>query len=304
VSSPGARPTGFAGGKVILLGEHAVVHGAPALAVGIPLGIRVEAEPADGPLRLRIAPWGLAAAAADGSPAGSALAALARELGLAGSGASLTGEPGLPPRAGLGSSAALATAIARALAGLHAASLDDDQLFRAVQASERVFHGNPSGLDATVAIRGGVLRFDRERGATRLAVEPPRVVVAHSGAEGRTSETVAAFGRWLTEHPDEGHRRLARMAELAETGAEALQAGTIEALGEAMDECHAHLSWFGVSTAALDRICDVARGAGALGAKLTGGGGGGCAVALVAGPDEGSAVAGALASAGFQVVLG
>lgn len=302
MSQTSQRAVGKASGKVILLGEHAVVHGSPALAQAVPLGAEVAAERAAGPLRLRVEPWGLEVSAGDGTPGGTALAALARSLGTGITGVDLVGQSRLPPRAGLGSSAALATAAARALAASLAIELDDDLLFDAVQASERVFHGNPSGLDAAVAIRGGALRFDRENGVTPLEAEPVPLVVIHSGVEGRTAETVAAFGRWLAEHPDEGHDRLARIAELAEAGAAAVEGGDLEALGRAMDECHDHLSWFGVSTEELDRICRTARGAGAMGAKLTGGGGGGCAVALVRAENRG-AVAEAARAAGYRVVL-
>ena len=296
------QPEGFAGGKVILLGEHAVVHGAPALAVGLPLGVTVTANPCTGPIRLRIDQWNLAASAGDGSPVGSAVLELTRRLGHSGTEVELVGESRLPPRAGLGSSAALATAIARALRAIDSAELGDDELFDAVQASERVFHGNPSGLDAAVAIHGGVLRFDRARGAELLGIEAPSLVVAHSGAQGRTAETVAEFARRLVDRGSEGQRRLARIAELAEVGVEAIVDGRLAALGEAMNACHEQLDWFGVSTDALNRICEIARAAGALGAKLTGGGGGGCAVALVD-PSDTDAVADAIVSGGFEVVL-
>jgi mevalonate kinase len=302
MSSASDRSIGSAGGKVILLGEHAVVHGAPALATGVPLEVRVEAAPLDGPARVRIEPWGLAASVGDPTPVGRALAALLRELGLEMIGVSLSGESRIPPRAGLGSSAALATAIVRALAGFCDIGIDDQRQFGAVQASERVFHGDPSGLDAAVAIHGGVLRFDRAHGAEPVDAKPPPIVVAHSGTQGRTAETVARFANRLADRAAEGRRRLTRLAQLAEIGVEAIVDDRLAALGDAMNACHEQLDWFGVSTDELNRICDIARAAGALGAKLTGGGGGGCAVALVE-PGDADAVADAIAAAGFEVVL-
>ena len=302
MSQPTTTTRGSANGKVILLGEHAVVHGAPALATGVPLGIRVQAAPSDGPTSVRIEPWNLDASAGDGTPVGAALSALTRAMGAPGTGVALTGEALLPPRAGMGSSAALATAIARALVAFYDLDIDTGGLYDAVQASERVFHGNPSGLDAAVAIHGGVLRFDREGGATRLEVEPPSLIVVHSGEEGNTAETVAGFARRLAEEPTDGERRLGRITELVESGISAIGVGDARALGNAMTECHQHLSWFGISTDALDRICEVALTAGAQGAKLTGGGGGGCAAALVD-PTKRAAVADSVSAAGFEVVL-
>jgi mevalonate kinase len=237
----------------------------------------------------------------DGTPSGGALGALIRELGVDVAGAGLTGTARLPARAGLGSSAAVATAVARALVSFHGIDLDDDRLFAAVQAAERVFHGNPSGLDATVAIGGGVIRFDRASGAEPLDTEAPALVVIHSGANGHTRQTVAEFGRRLEDQPGEGRRRLARISELVEQGIVALGLGDLQTLGRTMDENQGQLSWFGVSTADLDRICEIARSAGALGAKLTGGGGGGCAVALVR-PADRDQVVSAVETAGYEVV--
>ncbi|MDD5308435.1 MAG: mevalonate kinase [Deltaproteobacteria bacterium] len=292
--------TGRAGGKVILLGEHAVVHGTAALAMAFPRGVSVTARESDGPVALEARAWRYRVAADDGSPGGEALRALVAALGVAPCGIALEADVRIPDRAGLGSSAAMAAASARAIASLLAIPFDDDRLFAAVQASETVFHGNPSGLDATMALFGGVVRYTRAGGATRLRAPGPQVVVASSGEPGRTGETVAAFARRLAAEPVEGRRRLAALGDLVESGTAALVRGDLAALGRTMDEDQEHLSWFGVSTSRLDRICEVARRAGALGAKLTGGGGGGCAVALVQPGDD--AVAPALCDAGFEVV--
>jgi mevalonate kinase len=295
------RAVGTANGKVILLGEHAVVHGAPALALGIPLGVTIAAEEGPGPLELLIEPWGLASTVGDGTPPGAALAALIRELGVDGAGLSLKGESRLPARAGLGSSAAVATAAARAIVAHYELDPSTDDLFEAVQASERVFHGNPSGLDAAVAIGGGVIRFDRAAGVTPLEAEAPPLVVFHSGHDGDTLKTVARFSEKLDRSPDDADKRLTKIAALTRDGITAIEREDLQALGMAMNECQDHLSWFGVSTTELDRICAVAREAGALGAKLTGGGGGGCAVALTD-PGGEAAIAAAAQSAGLQVV--
>lgn len=291
---------GSARGKVILLGEHAVVHGASALAVGMDRGIEARAILRDGPLAIAVPAWSLAARAGDPTLPGQALAALAAALRLAPAGASLTAEAALPAGAGLGSSAALAASAARALVDLFALDRDEEELFAAVQAAERVFHGNPSGLDAALALHGGVVAFSRAAGARSLVAPAPEIVVAHSGEPGATRETVARFAARLASEPGEGSERLGAMGELALLGIAALEAGDLAALGRAMNENHEHLRWFGVSTPALDRIAEAALEAGALGAKLTGGGGGGCAVALA--PGRRSEVSRALTARGFQVI--
>ncbi len=295
------KPTGKANGKVILLGEHAVVHGTPALAVALPDRMTVEAEPTDGPITLEVPDWGFSTDASAREDPGRALRKMIGVLGIRPFGMRLTGRTDLPPRSGLGASAALAAASARAIGEMTRNKYDFDTLFQAVQASERVFHGNPSGLDAAVALGGGVIRFSTGDGALPTGAPPPPIVVIHSGREGKTSDMVARFAARMYSNPEESSRKLEAMGRLAERGTDAIGVWDLPTLGSLMIENHRYLDWFGMSTPALNRICAVAIGAGALGAKLTGGGGGGCAVALVT-LEYREAVSASVTAAGFTVV--
>jgi mevalonate kinase len=292
---------GRAGGKVILLGEHAVVHGTGAIALCLEGRTAVEARWAQGPTALEVAPWGLASRVDGDGPADAALRDLVAALGAPLEGISLHGSTSLPSRAGLGASASIAAASARAIAALTDRATTESDLFSAVQASERVFHGNPSGVDAAAVLGEGLLRFSRAAGVERAEGAAPALVVVHSGEAGETGGTVRQFAARLASGGAEAQRRLRAIGEIVERGLAALARGDMEALGDLMDEDHEQLSWFGVSTAALDRACAAARGAGALGAKLTGGGGGGCAIALVRSDDR-AGVTAALKQAGFRVV--
>jgi mevalonate kinase len=294
---------GESAGKAILAGEHAVVHGCPALALSLPLAVRAETRPAPGAVALELEGSGFAARVGDGTPGGRALQALLAALGLPLEGASARIVSEVPFGAGLGSSAALAAALARAFSALAGRDPGFESLFPAVQASERVFHGNPSGLDATLALRGGIVRFTRADGAAEIAAAPPALVIAHSGTPGDTGIAVCRFAARLEATGSEGQKRLLSISGIVQEAIRCLESGDEEGLGAAMDENHAHLSWFGVSTPALDGLCDTARRAGALGAKLTGGGLGGCALALVR-PERAAAVAAAVTAAGFEVVPG
>ncbi|HUT78147.1 MAG TPA: mevalonate kinase [Polyangia bacterium] len=296
-----ASATGTARGKAILAGEHAVVHGVSALGLALPLLVTAHARPRPGPVAIAARGAGFFAAVGDGSSGGLALEALLDALGLPLEGAFAEVSSELPFGSGLGSSAALAAAVARACSTLAGREPGFDALFAGVQASEQIFHGNPSGLDALLALRGGLVRFTREAGAEALSAAPPPLVIAHSGTPGDTGVAVKRFAARLAGG-DEGRRRLAAIAGLVEDAARCLIAGDLEGLGAAMDGNHGHLAWFQVSTPALDELCRIARGAGALGAKLTGGGLGGCAVALVR-PGAAERVARAVSAAGFQVVL-
>lgn len=276
----GEERSGRAGGKVILLGEHAVVHGVPALAVGLERGViaRVLAAEARGH-ELHVAGWGVAVRPSDGTDLGSAFHAL-----LEASGPSISARPRmihvhveLPPGGGVGCSAAIGVAVARALDP----SASIERVMERATAWERIFHGNPSGIDVGAAAVGGCLRFVRGEGVRPLVTA--RTVHLAVGATGRASSTkmmVERVAALRSEDPARVAGIFDRVGELVDAAVSALGSGDHDALGAAMNENHSLLRELPVSTPELDELVAIARGAGALGAKLTGAGGGGCAVAL------------------------
>ena len=296
---PTSAAEGRGHGKLILFGEHAVVYGHPALVAGLERGVTARARRCPPPTTLRLrGPFGLAEEVSPdpgGAPLARSLSALLEVLRPPGP-LGLEADLELWPGAGLGSSAALAAALARAIAP----DGEEALLEQAVEASEQVFHGHPSGVDQAAALRGGLIRFERpapghppllrplERppGATPLTLA---VCLAAPGAS--TAEMVAAVGARHRRHPQATTALFRAIGELAEE-ADALLASTDptvpEELGELMDINHGALAALGVSTAALDAACHLARGAGALGAKLTGAGGGGCVFALARPEDDGA----------------
>ncbi|HEX2690664.1 MAG TPA: mevalonate kinase [Kofleriaceae bacterium] len=268
-------------GKIILLGEHAVVYGYPALAAALDRGVTMAPipTPAGGPLRLDLRAWNVAVTAQDDHPVGRSLAAIADALDAGRPPLSLIGDAQLPPGAGLGSSAALAVAIARALLSHAKRRLDVATLTRAAGASETLVHGRPSGVDVALAIAGGTGVFRRSTGLTRLSGIPPlRVLVGPSGTPRSTAamvERVALATRSLGDDP-----RLRELGALTDSGTAALVAADLPTLGAAMNRAHALLADLGVSTPQLDALCAAAGEAGAHGAKLTGAGGGGAVIAI------------------------
>jgi len=279
VSRAYGQAFGQAFGKIILLGEHAVVHGHPALAGAIDRGVRLTATP--GPLRLRIAAWGIDVRAGDDHPVARALADVAAAIPGAPQ-ASLDGDADVPAAAGLGSSAATSVAVARALAP----DATVDEIIAYAGAGERCFHGNPSGVDVELAARGGLGLYRRGAGLTPVDAPPIRVVVGLSGEPRATATMVARVTAALEAEPGETKARLAMLGLAAAAGARAIVAGDAYALGSLIGDAHRTLADLGLSTPLLDAMCDDAVAAGALGAKLTGGGGGGAVIALAPGCEE------------------
>lgn len=252
---------------MILFGEHAVVYGHPALAMAVDRGTTVEMEPAPGPRRVVAGPM-----------ADPRLEA-ALDLLLPSQGLTVRIETELPVGRGMGSSASLAVALVRARASAEGrrASLTEciEEGFRV----ERVFHGQPSGIDHTVCARGGAVRY--LRGAQGLCIEPLALgplplVVLDTGRAGHTGALVAAVA---ARRPGVDPV-LAEIGALVERCVPLLAASALPALGEAMTENQALLRALGVSAPENEALVSFALAQGALGAKLAGAGGGGVVIAL------------------------
>jgi len=295
---------GRACGKVILLGEHAVVHGTPAIAAGIERGARAQAHllTIGAYVYSSSPPSPSAASDASGASgrAGAALALGERVYRAAGEGESdvgrafaalleALGDPevgvqassDLPPGGGLGSSAALGVAIARAVLSMRG-PVDPARVRSAAEAWERVFHGNPSGIDTTAAAVGGCFRYTRAEGAAPIRMRREIwLCVGMTGTESSTKAMVESVARLFERRPDLKQLTLPGISALVENAQLAIEAGDLAGLGKLMDLNQMLLGGMLVSTVEIQELCSLAREAGALGAKLTGAGGGGAVIALL-----------------------
>lgn len=295
-------------GKVILLGEHAVVYGVPAIAAGIDRGARAEASRLEGrpgqQSTLLIGGCTFTPRASSEADLASAFAAI---LGDNSEPVEVTASSDLPAGGGLGSSAALGIAIARALEELaeSPAAEREERVLRRALAWERVFHGNPSGIDTHAAARGGTFRY--VRGEVPQPLRPAAdlwLCVGLSGTGSSTRAMVEGLARAFERRPEAKQRFVGAVRALVENAALAIEAGDLSALGELMNLNQMLLAGEMLSTEALERLVSLARGAGALGAKLTGAGGGGAAIALVpSGGSAAQAVLDAWQAAGFEGFL-
>lgn len=265
-----------ANGKVVLLGEHAVVYGVPAIAAGIERGATAHAEPAAAPT-LRVGERN--ATAGDGSELWRAFFALLEALKAPP--VAVTADLDLPPGSGLGASAALGVAIARAVLEVHGDAQDLARVLLAAAAWEGVYHGNASGVDAAAAAQDGCILFERAVGFSSLDLGCDLVLaIGLAGPPSSTKLMVESVARLRERRPAmvektlEGIRALVKNAELC------LRAGDLPGLGSLMNYNQMLLAGLFVSSEGIERCCALSRDAGALGAKLTGAGGGGAVVAL------------------------
>ena len=291
-------------GKVILLGEHAVVHGEPALAAAIPQRISVELSrnPQGPSIDLRVAhaprlPRDLGLSQPKGAHAvpqevaapaelTQAFAALCAEAGMADARFHAAAVSELPLGGGLGSSAALGVALARALRQSAGQECPPAEAARIALALEQVFHGAPSGADPAACAREGLILFTRGAGGaapTVIELAPARpiaLVIALTGVSRGTRAKVLPLRDRLQARPQLYAPLLAALGELARGGAQAAVSGDLVDLGVRFDAAHGLLVALGVSCPELEEVVGALRAAGALGAKLTGAGGGGAAIGL------------------------
>jgi mevalonate kinase len=301
--------TASAPGKIILVGEHAVVYGRPAIAVPISkvkatatveeaargTGCVIIAKDLNRTIRvIEAGPEDPLAAIVR-----STLAHFhAQELD-----ATITVTSTIPIASGMGSGAAVSTAIVRALAGHLGHTLNNDILSALVFEVEKLYHGTPSGVDNTVIAHARPVFFVKNRLVETFTVKLPLyILIADTGVLSPTKTTVGDVRQaWETnqEKYDTWFRQVGQIALMARA---AIIGGEPCALGALMDGNQWLLEQMGVSSPEIDRLVQAARQAGALGAKLSGAGRGGNVIALAADQTRG-AIANTLREAGAKNVI-
>jgi len=301
----------YAPGKVILFGEHAVVYGEPALAapvqqvrarvqvsagLGLPAGsVQIEAPALNLVTRLADLP--------DQHPLAAAVRLTCEQLGvlrLPACRIRITST--IPVAAGLGSGAAVSVALVRALSAFLGHPLPDSAVCDLAFEVEKLHHGTPSGIDNTVITYARPVYFEKGLpGDPAAGGRPPRLETLHVAAPftlliadtGIASPTAAAVGAVRTAWQADSQRYFAifhQIGDFVRAARQFIETGATDALGPLMTANHALLQQIGVSSPELDTLVDAALAAGALGAKLSGGGRGGNMLALLPASAEPSGV--------------
>jgi len=288
--------TASAPAKVILFGEHFVVYGEPAVVLAIDKRAYASAQLRKDE-RIYISSTDLRVSGTfkgekfqvkkGGSKARLKLEPIKNavqqvlERAQRKTGVNVRIESNIPVSAGLGSSAAVATSTVVAVSNLLGIELSRDQIFRMAYESERLVHGTPSGIDPAISTYGGTLQFQRGKDFLPLNVQSHiPLVIGNTKVVRSTGELVAIVRHIREQHTSIIDPIITAGGKIIADAVEALRRGDLETVGELMNINQALLSAVGVSHEALERLINAARKGGALGAKLTGGGGGGCMIAL------------------------
>ena len=292
----------MANGKVILLGEHAVVYGKPAIAVPIKNAVVAEVSDTDHAPEIKVPAWDIDDKLEESNSVWwSAIQDVFRQLDIADRQFAVHVKPNIPAAMGLGGSAAIAVAIVRAVSAHFNLALSDDEVNRFAFQCEKAAHGTPSGIDNTMATFGRPLLYQSGEHARMEPVHFPKPLSLVIGISDQPSLTVDMVSgvrdRWR-KNSALYDSLFANFAQVAESGLKAIEDGDYRALGHMMTINHGLLSAIQVSSPELDRMVQIARDCGALGAKLTGAGGGGSIIALA--DDNSDAIAAGLTRHGFK----
>lgn len=296
-------------GKIILFGEHAVVYAQPAVAAPVTqvrATVRIEQAPRGAGCTIHARDVGRTirlAGAADDEPLAAAVRQVLTHLQQPEPDVILSLQSTIPVAGGLGSGAAVSTALMRAVAQHLGRALDNPTLSALVYEVEKLHHGTPSGIDNTVVVYEQPVYFIKGRPVETFRVARPfHIAIGDTGIASPTKITVGDVRVAWQADPDRYNSLFEQIGSIARQARQAIEQGCVEMLGALMNENHALIQMLNVSCAELDALVEAARRAGAVGAKLSGGGRGGNMIALVT-PQAQAAVERALYDAGAKNVI-
>lgn len=292
--------------KIILVGEHAVVYGQPAIAVPVS-ALRATVTVESTADACHIIAHDLDKRRITLGDTDDPLAILMRhviaEIGISPPKLALHLRSDIPIASGLGSGAATSTAVARALCRYANYDMPVERLNALVYEAEKSYHGTPSGIDNTVIVYETPIYFVRDKPIERITNrEPLLLLIADTGQPSLTKKAVGDVRHLVEEQRETIYPIVEKIGGITQSAREAMQQADLSRLGTLMLDNHRHLQTLTVSSPMLDSLVDTAIAHGALGAKLSGGGRGGNMITIVT-ADTQSAVTNALRRAGASHVF-
>ena len=311
------KASASAPGKVILTGEHFVVYGEPALVMAINRNVQVRVqERQDCSIRVTSTLGfsgtfkGTKFIHENGGnetrkiliPIKVSAQAVLNYLG-EDQGLNIEVDSNIPVAVGLGSSGALAVATVAAVGKLFGVDFTERNIINLSLEAEKIVHMNPSGIDQTISTQGGIICYNRDEGPSRIDIDLQLPIVIGNTCIKRNTGQIVDSVRFKRDRFPHLINPLIRVAGgLTVQVIKALKQGYLNMIGELMDLNHSLLTAIGVSNDILDRFIHVSKQSGALGAKITGAGGGGCIIAL-SNLDKREAIAKAIHEAGGLPII-
>ena len=303
------RGSGF--GKVILFSEHFVVHGIPGIVSAIDSTVDAEVKKTGAGITVKDERKGATGyTKKKKAQQKESIERMLRTMGINPENAVIEIWLGgrLPGFSGIGASAASSVAIARAIAEEFEIDLSDAKINEIAYEAEKAYAGTPSGIDNTAATYGGLIWFKRNLSGGSDTIEklsirkPVEIIIGNTGIVADTKEMVAGVAVRKKRNPEKYSLFFKQAEDLAYTAKKSLREFDLRKVGNLMNENHRLLQEIEVSCKELDHLVNLAREQGAFGAKLTGGGGGGCMVALTPGKELQEPIAAAMEKEGFKVL--
>lgn len=275
---------GKAIGKIILIGEHSVVYGQPAIAIPF-LKAQIKASITKSTSKTKLDAYSFNGLLTDASSNLLGLTTVIKKVledfNQTPFGFDIKIESSIPAERGMGSSAAVSAATVRALYKFFNVALDNQKLTDLVNFSEKIYHGNPSGIDTAIVVNEKPLYYIKNQALLEFDYHLDAfLIVTDTGEKGNTKLAVTNVKSFIDNNVSLGNQIIKDLGNLTEQAQKVILKNNAKSLGDIMNQAQNLLSQLGVSNTMIDNLNKVAIENNALGSKLTGGGLGGCIISL------------------------
>lgn len=268
-------------GKIILIGEHSVVYGKPAIAIplkSVSLDVYIE-ESDKNHIQCKFFEGELCESSEDLLGIKTLIEKFLEEYNIDNK-IKISIESDIPNERGMGSSAASSVGVARALFNYFDIKHTEEDILEWANISEKIIHGNPSGIDINVIMNNKSVYFIRDKKIETFPINlDAYLVIGDTGIKGKTKESVSDVKK-LLDKDTKYMEYVENLSILSDEARSYIENRDLENLGNTMNKAHENLQKLEVSSKELDEMVNIANENKALGAKLTGGGRGGCMIAL------------------------